>query len=102
MSIDYHGFTESDGEPLFVFGSRNTSVVTNSARNGYIINDENDKQNLLDFFDQTDHDDLLKIWFDVHADVCKYFGDSHQRPVRFCNMTLILQPLHHGIFKHHE
>ena len=56
---------------------------------------------MVDFFEKTDYDELLQKWYGIHADVCK-FGNSGLRPVRLCCMTIILQPLEHGIVKHYD
>ena len=48
--IDYHGFVENDGEPQFVYGSRNTAVISNSNRSGFIVKSKEDREALVTFF----------------------------------------------------
>ena len=98
--IDYHGFTEANGDQMFIFGSRNTSLVSNSSRSGYIVNDDKDKTEVVNFFTTRNSQELLLDWFTSHADICR-FGDSNIHPMRLCAMSVILQPVEHGIPKYY-
>ena len=95
VCIDFHGLVEKDRLPIFIFASRNTSIIKNSGRNGFIIESRTDKKELQDFFEDQTELELMTAWFDIHSDICQY-GDSGMRPTRLLAMTIIIQDRHHG------
>ena len=101
ISIDYHGFNQCNGEPVFVFGSRNTSIVSNSLRNGYILKSDDDYDNLTSYFTNKSTMELLNDWFQIHAQICG-FAQSDLVPSRLCCMYITLQHLDLGTPKFYE
>ena len=101
VTIDFHGFAESGEELRFVFASRNTSLVSNSSRNGFIVKNMDNKNELINFFTKRSEEELRNDWISTHAEICK-FGDSTLNPLTLCCMTVIMQPFEHGLEKDYE
>ena len=99
--IDFHGYSKASDQLVFHYASRNTAIFKNSNRSGFIISDEEDKQELIDIFKNTTKTEMLMKWFNTHSDICK-FGNSDLVPQRLVCMTLILQPLDVGVQKSYE
>ena len=96
--IDYHGFVDAEGDPIFVFASRGTCVASNCSRRGWIIKTEDDKKDLVDFFAAQTKNAILLNWYNTHADV-RFLESSDMVPKRLLAMNVIIQDLERGVLK---
>ena len=95
--VDFHGYLQTPDELAFVFGSRGTAIVTNSTRPGWILQNDDDKKELVDHMKMSE-EALLGTWFQKHSFVRNLDGSGFV-PRRLVSMMVIVQPLHYGVVK---
>ena len=87
---DMHGFFEDNDESLiFIFASRNNSLIESPLN---IIEDKNDADDLENHFEVMD-DDILDVWFEAHNSKTFVFSHSDYRPAYVVAMRVVIDRL---------
>ncbi len=100
VTQDFHGFVDADGDKVFVFASRGTGMARNSNRSGWIVQNEEDKKELIDYFKMSNIA-LLDTWYQKHVTVRNLEGSGFV-PRRLVAMMVIIQPMNYGAPKEYN
>ena len=90
-----HGyFEDKDDELIFIFASRNMSLLEPPIN---IIQDKNDADELENHFEAME-DEILHVWFEAHNSNEGVFSESNFRPAYVVAMRITIDRLDDSVY----
>ena len=100
LSVDFHGFMIQGGDPVFQFGSQNSSLVFEGLvlddnrkfeENHILLDDIKMKTKFTEYLSRLTLADLNRLWFASH-DALGLFSLSGYKMGRLVTMTVFYEP----------